>query len=1136
MPQKEPKGNDVPEFNDEDLQIIRDLLDDITPEQYKDQSITEMSDSSLQEAKPQENGEEDEEDEEEEEGDEELEEEPPGLDYGDDEEDPQALDFGEDSDENSEPPESSSLGDTDEGEASDTQEGDFDLDSLGDMGEESEESEGNDETGELSSEEEDLLSGLPDMDTEGDGSEEQPPSTNEPATEDQAPDGKTSGEDESDLDSLLSDLDQGQQSQLDLGEQEATSESPEEATSESEEESSELADEDLSLAEEGEEEQAPTGSDDSDVGLDSLNDPGALDQGEQETTPEDESAGEGEDLLSELPDIGDTGEQSGEDNTAQPAVEQTPAAEEGEEDPFSQNLEQLFSDDFGATPQENQEEEAGQETEEDSGLGSELDDLPDLGEETAAPTDEASTGLEDEIPPLEGDILEQEESPAQEETAEESAPTEEPAISDDMGDMDALMSELSEDEQPKEEEKDSFDLSEDDLERIKEVLTGYSFGVRQAVKRAIVEDLFAPDDMRQLIDLILHRAPEKQVKKFINKKGKINVDSLSAPSERRVVGAKDKYSLASLQRRHKVVQYTKAAAVIFAIGLILGMLTYRFVYRPLKADSLFDKGVALIKREGNEATQKPDDYGQAEKLFDRGLEYSPEDIDAYNDFALAYMDRRRFDRAKQKLFKAQKINKKNRNYDAMTYYHLGLYHMRSRRPRKLESDKKKLPWDEAARDYFRKANRFGNNLLAIEAIGRTYLLQKEYKKAETYYKKVVKKDPEHIAGHSSLLNLYINLDTPPKVLRKHQEIRQLDLEEDMNKFLRAKLAGYYMEQENVRIKYNIDKRFRDNEDTLKPVAQSVLRRLVTQYPEFPEGRYQLARYHKKTNAYRKAFIQLEDTVKLDQHHFRAHTLMAEMLLEREEIMDAYKHLRQAVQSYQKKGIDKTHPYKPQEGLGKTYSLLGDLFYNHAQAVSRNPKLDVLDKEDYATKTNLVHAQKYYQAAQKMGYSTPQQSYNLGRIYYNQGSYAKALENWLSIQSQSYTNPNILFAMGNSFYKLDKIDAAKGEYKKLIDDYENKAATIGKPKEGNEYHKAIYEMLSASYNNLGAIYDRKGNEREAMLNYWRAIERSKYLNSENPQARLNINRSFKGTGRLEEPVLDEQIPQNISPIESGTVLN
>lgn len=747
------------------------------------------------------------------------------------------------------------------------------------------------------------------------------------------------------------------------------------------------------------------------------------------------------------------------------------------------------------------------------------EDLVDLSDQTASADNRPADDLSAEgLPPLDDfDLMPQGEL-EDDDTSDLNV----------MG-MDAVMEEMSDDDQGKEDRASKIKLSDDELDKIKEILKSYSFAVRQSARRVILDELLPENDIQSLIGLLLHEADEKQVKKFLEKKLKIKIDSLTADSSRKVIGSKKDYSLEGLRRKQRVVRITKILGALFIVGVFLGMLGYRFIYKPWQAQSYFEKGMALILKPGNEAVDKPSDYNNAEGFFNKGLEYSPEDIEAYNDFALAYLERKKFDKAKKKLDNAAQINLKNRNYDPETWYNLGLYHIESRRPRKLPSDGKRLSWSEAARDYFRKANRHGDNLKAVEGIGRTYLLEKDYKKAEAYFKKVVSQDPENIIGHASLLNLYIDLDKLTDTMIVHRTIRDLKLEDQLNPYLRAKLGSYYLDQRDVRIKYNIQSDEKDQQDTLRPIAQDVLFALAKDYPDFAEGRYQLARYYRDLKSYRKAFRQLEDTVRLDEKHFRAHTLMAEMLLERGEINSAYGHLKKAVDAYKSRSTSNLqNPYYPKENIGRTYSVLGDLFYSYPQNISRRPDIDEVMGNNIDRNENLNLAIKYYREAEKAGYENPQQNFNLGRALYMEGNYEGSLDQWMRLHTKLYSNPHLLFALANVFYKLNKIEASQGEIKKLIDDYEYRANTISKPNLSNAYHTSVFRLLASAYNNLGAIYEKKDNEREAIISYWKAIEHSRYVDKENVYARLNLNRMIRTQKRLAEPILDENIPKYLYP--------
>jgi len=72
-----------------------------------------------------------------------------------------------------------------------------------------------------------------------------------------------------------------------------------------------------------------------------------------------------------------------------------------------------------------------------------------------------------------------------------------------------------------------------------------------------------------------------------------------------------------------------------------------------------------------------------------------------------------------------------------------------------------------------------------------------------------------------------------------------------------------------------------------------------------------------------------------------------------------------------------------------------------------------------------------------------------------------------------------------------------------------------------------ETLSAIYNNLGVAYLYQGNEKQALVYFWKAIEAAKKLgySNENPSARINIQYTLRKTPEITQPSIFEEIPKS-----------
>ena len=122
--------------------------------------------------------------------------------------------------------------------------------------------------------------------------------------------------------------------------------------------------------------------------------------------------------------------------------------------------------------------------------------------------------------------------------------------------------------------------------------------------------------------------------------------------------------------------------------------------------------------------------------------------------------------------------------------------------------------------------------------------------------------------------------------------------------------------------------------------------------------------------------------------------------------------------------------------------------------------------------------------------------------------------------------DVVHALTKMRYILMSHPAAKGEYLKLVSVYEYELDRMKIPRRDLEGHKKIFTFLSASYNNLGVVYQAQNNEAKSDISYWKSIDYAQQINTDNEFARVNLARSFKKTGEPGEGILDEFIPFSI----------
>ena len=703
-----------------------------------------------------------------------------------------------------------------------------------------------------------------------------------------------------------------------------------------------------------------------------------------------------------------------------------------------------------------------------------------------------------------------------------------------------------------------IDLSERDLKRLTKAMLLFNAPLRQAIKDTILNDLIPEKDTRQLISMILSGRPEDYIHKYLGDKlkKKIPVPMMRAVTGRRVITARPEYAQAGRERQKRLLAVTKIVAAAAAVTCVLIVVGYQFIYKPSAAGRMIREGAALI-RETGDYLKKPKDYAKAEKIFrDVDAHYVKDYAYGYTEYARAYFDKKEYAFSVEKLNKLYAIqHKKGQVYDFDLLNNLGYFY--SKVPVEYYntmrvninpwyypgSDKKREEWsqlDVAVEFYRRVLVRDKNNITALFGIGNAYFFQGQYFKAKKYYEDIISIEPDSEIGYSGLLNLYIERDVFEQVIDVHSRLVDKTMLDNVPSALLAKLASYYLDKQksaasNVRIDYGVQStRFKDADDNIFPAVYGVLEALNKRDKDYPPLHLQYARLNRAQNNFKLMKIHLEKAIKLSKDNYNADYfgalyLMGDYYYQSREPVKAYEVLNRAIKAAgNPPEFTREDFYRETESVGKAHALLGNIFYYYFDKIRmRYGDLEDEEVDQEADKlANFQISRDKYEKALEEGFESSEVHYNLGRIYYLNKLYQKALDQWLNLYEDFAEKPEIMFALGNAFYHMGSYAAAKGEYLKLVSVYEYELDRMKIPRRDLEGHKKIFTFLSASYNNLGVVYQAQNNEAKSDISYWKSIDYAQQINTDNEFARVNLARSFKKTGEPGEGILDEFIPFSI----------
>ncbi len=610
-------------------------------------------------------------------------------------------------------------------------------------------------------------------------------------------------------------------------------------------------------------------------------------------------------------------------------------------------------------------------------------------------------------------------------------------------------------------------ISDEDAIKIHKKISTLKPQLKQMVKKIVLNDELPPQDMQTLFQYLLEDAPEDKIKEFVETKKGIKIEEIAVPPPAAVprVTRKIKPSVFDIIK-HDFIPILRLAVVAIGILILIYATVLKPVLRSFKAKSLIKKGVNYIH------TDNIGNFTKAEQIFNQALNLKKDFYEAYIKYGDAYLDVRKYNRAEKKY---TTVLKKNPEYiDA--YFRLGELYLKLNDPQTaIKSFKTILKYDK-------------NNIKALDKIARIYYYNLNNKeKALEIYKKIVENEPDNIYAHYGLLSIYIWNNDLDNVEREHYQVLKLGRKKDyMDKKRLTELAAFYLD-------YKAQSRAHKEELLLK--AEDTLKRILKEDKKYSDAYYEYARLHRIRKDYKNAIASLEKAIKIKEDDPRYYNLLGEIYMDTGNENLAIDVFEKCIQ------ID------PQ--FYKAYYNLGNINYysldNYGKA-----------KEDYL------------KAAEGLKEKYVDLNYNLGWIYYNEGDFIEA-NKWLSsaLEKLEKDNPIIHYAMGNTYLKLKRYELAVSEYLSSIDFYKEKYGEYPKINLENKEMVRDMETLSAIYNNLGVAYLYQGNEKQALVYFWKAIEAAKKLgySNENPSARINIQYTLRKTPEITQPSIFEEIPKS-----------
>ena len=753
-------------------------------------------------------------------------------------------------------------------------------------------------------------------------------------------------------------------------------------------------------------------------------------------------------------------------------------------------LDELDEDEIAENKDEVKEDNQTEKPEDDISDLDELENILDLDEDVVHKTEEpkkVEKETEDDIANLDDleNILDENEETKEESKIEETQKTENEEETDDLNldNLDDLVKEDAEEISKDDSEKEPVqimeggtslpapdmadklgasryeDLDKDiDQDRVIDSIKNLSPLTRYHVLDVILNEKLDENAMRELLYSLESGKSNEDITEFINKELGLSIKEYGKS------GILDLIPIPNSLKDYAHIIRVAAIFLILFVGIVL--LSYQFIYKPVKANEYFKRGLADISNGA---------YNDAERNFAQGNRLKPRQIKWFNRYGKAYIEREMFPDALTKIEGA--LNIKPRDFDSRVLFG---YYYRSKGEKQL-SEEDYIKGEELYNDmlsYVSKKKELQTvyDELGILMISRARNLSQPnyYDNAYNNYIQMINLFGDNVIARkrAMLIRIYQNNYNQVKALQQHiDNLKRGYIDDDVY----PKLARYLL----------------NNDDFYG--ARTLLEKILKKYPSNIEAIVGYADYQARLKHYERARDILVNTA-LPLYENNPYQRGREFV---------YNMLGQIYYNLGEYG-NSINNFNVALSINQTYP---DANYNLAN-------LYFYQDKDYEK------AKEHYQLAYD---NLPpelrgdQLLYNLSWIYYLNNEFDRAFEGFNALFQKNPSNSVVSYALGNSLLHLDRANLANGFYRNALNQILARRERLGRLEMRTESDFFLLSYLASLYNNIGVSYAYNSvvgnniqNEQEAFRNFVLASEYFDQVRTSN----IDLERMEKRTIMLE----------------------
>ena len=602
-------------------------------------------------------------------------------------------------------------------------------------------------------------------------------------------------------------------------------------------------------------------------------------------------------------------------------------------------------------------------------------------------------------------------------------------------------------------------LGEDvDRDKIIDGIKNLSPLTRYHVLDVILNEKLDEDSMKELLSALESGKSNEDITEFINKELGLSIKEYGKK------GILDLIPIPNSLKDYAHIIRVAAVFLVLFVGIVL--LSYQFIYKPVKAREYFKRGLADIENGA---------YNDAEKNFAEGDRLKPKQIKWFNRYGKAYIEREMFQNALTKIEGA--LNIKPRDFDSRILFG---YYYRTKGEKQLSEDDY-IKGEELYNDmisYVSKKNQLKTvyDELGILMISRARNLSQPayYDNAYNNYIQMINLFGDNVVARkrAMLIRIYQNNYSQVKALQQHiDNLKRGYIDDDVY----PKLARYLL----------------NNDDFYS--SRTLLEKILKKYP---------------TNI--EAIVGYADYEARLKHYERARDILINTALP---LYENNPYLR-----------GKEFVYNM---LGQIYYNLGEYGssinnFNAALAINQtypDANFNLANLYFYQDK-DYEKAREHYQLAYDNlppALRGDQLLYNLSWIYYLNNEFDRAFEGFNALFQKNPSNSVVSYALGNSLLHLDKANLANGFYRNALNQILARREKLGRLEMRTESDFFLLSYLASLYNNIGVSYAYNSaigntiqNEQEAFRNFVLASEYFDQIRTSN----IDLERMEKRTVLVE----------------------